>query len=52
MVKDRNNQADYTAIHHASLLALSIYIFLVHILTDFIYAALNPLARVVNHGKG
>jgi len=43
-------QRDYTAIQ-AGLLALSTYIFLVHILTDFIYAALNPLAREVNHGK-
>ena len=43
-------QRDYTAIQ-AGLLALSTYIFLVHILTDFIYAALNPLAREANHGK-
>jgi len=52
MVKDRNNQADYTVKYQAGLLALSTYIFLVHILTDFIYAALNPLTREVNHGKG
>lgn len=43
-------QRDYTAIQ-AGLLALSTFIFIVHILTDFIYAALNPLAREVNHGK-
>lgn len=37
-------QRDYTAIQ-GGLLVLSSYIFLVHILTDFIYALLNPLAR-------
>lgn len=37
-------QRDYTAIQ-SGLLVLSCFIFLVHILTDFIYAALNPLAR-------
>ena len=35
---------DYTAIQ-SGLLVLSCFIFVVHILTDFIYAALNPLAR-------
>jgi len=40
---------DYTAIQ-GGLLALSCFIFLVHILTDFIYAALNPLARERKHG--
>ena len=40
---------DYTAIQ-GGLLALSCFIFLVHILTDFIYAALNPLAREKKHG--
>lgn len=42
-------QRDYTAIH-GGLLALSSFIFIVHILTDFIYAALNPLARDRKHG--
>jgi len=37
-------QRDYTAIQ-SGLLVLSCFIFVVHILTDFIYAALNPLAR-------
>jgi len=37
-------QRDYTAIQNG-LLVLSVFIFVVHILTDFIYAALNPLAR-------
>ncbi|WP_019025758.1 ABC transporter permease [Colwellia piezophila] len=43
-------QRDYTAIQ-SGLLVLSCFIFLVHILTDFIYAALNPLARGNNHGS-
>jgi len=43
------SQGDYTAIH-GGLLALSSFIFIVHILTDFIYAALNPLARERKHG--
>ncbi len=42
-------QRDYTAIQ-SGLLMLSSFIFLVHIITDFIYAALNPLARESNHG--
>jgi len=37
-------QRDYTAIQ-SGLLVLSSFIFIVHIITDFIYAALNPLAR-------
>jgi cationic peptide transport system permease protein len=37
-------QRDYTAIQ-SGLLVLSCFIFIIHILTDFIYAALNPLAR-------
>jgi len=43
-------QRDYTAIH-SGLLVLSCFIFIVHILTDFIYAALNPLARDNKHGS-
>jgi len=43
-------QRDYTAIQ-GGLLALSSFIFIVHILTDFIYAALNPLAREHKHGS-
>ncbi len=43
-------QRDYTAIQ-GGLLALSSFIFIVHILTDFIYASLNPLAREVRHGS-
>ncbi|WP_206484470.1 ABC transporter permease [Thalassotalea sp. G2M2-11] len=43
-------QRDYTAIQ-GGLLALSSFIFIVHILTDFIYASLNPLAREVHHGS-
>ena len=43
------SQQDYTAIQ-AGLLALSTFIFLVHIFTDFVYAALNPLARDTRHG--
>jgi cationic peptide transport system permease protein len=41
---------DYTAIQ-GGLLALSCFIFLIHILTDFIYATLNPLAREKKHGS-
>ncbi|MEW6990730.1 ABC transporter permease subunit [Colwelliaceae bacterium 6441] len=41
---------DYTAIQ-GGLLALSCFIFLVHIFTDFIYATLNPLARETHHGS-
>jgi len=44
------SQRDYTAIH-GGLLALSSFIFVVHIITDFIYAALNPLARENKHGS-
>lgn len=43
-------QRDYTAIQ-GGLLALSTFIFVVHIITDFIYAALNPLARDKNYGS-
>jgi len=43
-------QRDYTSIH-SGLLVLSCFIFIVHILTDFIYAALNPLARDNIHGS-
>lgn len=43
-------QRDYTAIQ-SGLLVLSCFIFIVHILTDFIYAALNPLARGIKHGS-
>jgi len=43
-------QRDYTAIQ-SGLLVLSCFIFIIHILTDFIYAALNPLARGNNHGS-
>jgi cationic peptide transport system permease protein len=42
-------QRDHTAIL-GGLLALSSFIFIVHIITDFIYAALNPLARESRHG--
>jgi cationic peptide transport system permease protein len=42
-------QRDHTAIL-GGLLALSSFIFIVHIITDFIYAALNPLARDSRHG--
>ncbi len=42
-------QRDYTAIQ-SGLLVLSSFIFIVHIITDFIYAALNPLAREHKHG--
>ncbi|MCO4799085.1 MAG: ABC transporter permease subunit [Colwelliaceae bacterium] len=43
-------QRDYTAIQ-GGLLALSCFIFLVHIFTDFVYATLNPLAREKNRGS-
>ncbi len=43
-------QRNYTAIQYG-LLVLSVFIFVVHIITDFIYAALNPLARERNHGS-
>lgn len=43
------NQRDYTAIQ-SGLLVLSCFIFIVHILTDFIYALLNPLARDTKYG--
>ncbi len=43
-------QRDYTAIQ-SGLLVLSCFIFIVHILTDFIYAALNPLARGNQYGS-
>ncbi len=42
-------QRDYTAIQ-GGLIALSSFIFIVHIVTDFIYAGLNPLARDRKHG--
>lgn len=42
-------QRDYTAIQ-GGLLALSCFIFVVHIIIDFIYAGLNPLARELRHG--
>jgi len=41
---------DYTAIQ-GGLLALSCFIFLIHILTDFVYATLNPLAREKKYGS-
>jgi len=44
------DQRDYTAIQ-SGLLVLSCFIFVVHIMTDFIYAALNPLARGIKHGE-
>ena len=43
-------QRDYTAIH-GGLIVISSYIFIVHIVIDFIYAALNPLARETNYGS-
>jgi len=43
-------QRDYTAIQ-GGLFALSSFIFIVHILIDFIYAGLNPLAREHKHGS-
>ena len=42
-------QRDYTAIQ-SGLLVLSSFIFIVHIIIDFIYAAINPLAREPSHG--
>ncbi len=42
-------QRDYTAIQ-GGLIVLSSFIFIVHIIIDFVYAALNPLAREPNHG--
>lgn len=41
---------DYTSIQ-GGLLVLSSFIFIVHILTDFMYALLNPLAREFKHGS-
>lgn len=43
-------QRDYTAIQ-GGLLVLSSFIFIVHILTDYTYAALNPLARGIKRGS-
>lgn len=43
-------QRDYTAIQ-GGLLLLSSFIFIVHIITDFIYAALNPIARDTHYGS-
>ncbi|PCH96998.1 MAG: peptide ABC transporter permease [Gammaproteobacteria bacterium] len=43
-------QRDYTAIQ-SGLLVMSCFIFIVHILTDFLYAALNPLARGNKYGS-
>ena len=43
-------QRDYTAIQ-SGLLVLSTFIFVVHIITDYIYAALNPLAREARFGS-
>lgn len=43
-------QRDYTAIQ-VGLLILSSFIFIVHIFIDFLYAALNPLARGKKHGS-
>ncbi|MFT6208381.1 MAG: cationic peptide transport system permease protein [Colwellia sp.] len=42
-------QRDHTSIQ-GGLLALSSFIFIVHIVIDFIYAALNPLARESRNG--
>lgn len=42
-------QRDYTAIQ-GGLIVLSTFIFIVHIIIDFVYAALNPLAREPRHG--
>jgi cationic peptide transport system permease protein len=42
-------QRDHTSIQ-GGLLVLSSFIFIVHIVIDFIYAALNPLARESRHG--
>lgn len=41
---------DYTAIQ-SGLLVLSCFIFIIHILIDFIFAALNPLARGYKYGS-
>lgn len=43
-------QRDYTAIQ-SGLLVLSTFIFTVHIVTDYTYAALNPLARGAKDGS-
>ena len=43
-------QRDYTAIQ-GGLLVLSSFIFLIHIITDYCYAALNPLAREARFGS-
>ena len=43
-------QRDYTAIQ-SGMLVLSTFIFIVHILSDFMYAALNPLARGLKLGS-
>ncbi|MFD2166278.1 ABC transporter permease subunit [Thalassotalea euphylliae] len=43
-------QRDYTAIQ-SGLLVLSTFIFIVHIITDYTYAALNPLARGAKYGS-
>ncbi len=43
-------QRDYTAIQ-SGLLVLSSFIFVVHILSDLIYALLNPLARSEHSGS-
>ena len=42
-------QRDYTAIQ-GGLIVLSSFIFIVHIIIDFVYAALNPLARESGYG--
>jgi cationic peptide transport system permease protein len=42
-------QRDYTAIQ-GGLIVLSTFIFIVHIIIDFVYAALNPLAREPRYG--
>ncbi|WP_448210921.1 ABC transporter permease [Colwellia sp. MEBiC06753] len=43
-------QRDYTAIQ-SGLLVLSAFIFIVHTITDYSYAALNPLARGAKYGS-
>jgi len=43
MVKDKIYQTDF--------LAFSIFNFIVHILTDIKYAAINHLTREMRHGK-
>ncbi|MBU2872319.1 ABC transporter permease subunit [Colwellia sp. E2M01] len=43
-------QRDYSAIQ-SGLLVLSCFIFIIHILIDFIYAGLNPLARGNKYGS-